>query len=76
MKKHTQKLIAPVVITVFLVLYLIGYTVLCFFIPGIPTVVKLVGALIFLLLAGCCVYVLTERIKEIRSGEEDDLDNY
>ncbi|MPM54678.1 hypothetical protein SDC9_101457 [bioreactor metagenome] len=27
-------------------------------------------------LIGVTVFVMAERIKEIRSGEEDDLDNY
>ena len=44
--------------------------------PGLPLPVKLIGALIPLALVGVSVYVLVERIKEIRSGEEDDLDNY
>ena len=34
------------------------------------------GATIPLALLGVTIYVLCERIKEIRSGEEDDLDNY
>ena len=37
---------------------------------------RLLIGLIPLCLAGVSVYVLVERIKEVRSGEEDDLSNY
>ena len=35
----------------------------------------LVGA-ILLSLAGVCIYVIIERINEIKKGEEDDLSKY
>jgi hypothetical protein len=38
--------------------------------------VKILGIGIPLVFVGVCVYVLVERIKEIRSGEEDDLSKY
>jgi hypothetical protein len=38
--------------------------------------IKIIGTLIPLALIGVSVYVLIERIKEIRSGEEDDLSKY
>ena len=74
MKK--RKLAAPIVISVLVGLWLLGYAVLIFLVPAIPLWIKLLGAVIPLALLGATIYVLCERIKEIRSGEEDDLDNY
>ncbi len=70
------KLAAPVVISVLVGLWLLGYAALIFLVPAIPLWIKLLGAVIPLALLGVTIYVLCERIKEIRSGEEDDLDNY
>lgn len=75
MNMHTKKMIAPIIIVSLLVLYYIGFFILCMLIPIAP-LPKLLLGLVPLLLAGVGVYVLVERIKEIRSGEEDDLDNY
>lgn len=74
MKK--RKLAAPIVISVLVGLWLLGYAVLIFLVPAIPLWIKLLGAAIPLALLGVTIYVLCERIKEVRSGEEDDLDNY
>lgn len=73
---HKKKMIAPIVITAVIVLYFIGFALLCAFVDGIPFLIKLLGGVIPLILAGVCIYVLFERIKEIRSGEEDDLSKY
>lgn len=75
MNMHTKKMIAPIVIASLLILYYAGFFILCMCIP-IPLAPKLLLGLVPLLLAGVCIYVLAERIKEIRSGEEDDLSNY
>ncbi|MDD5016704.1 MAG: hypothetical protein PHO15_01230 [Eubacteriales bacterium] len=75
MKKHTKKLIAPVVITAILVLYLCALVVTWAYIP-VSLAVKIIGAVIALALIGVSLYVLIQRIKEIRSGEEDDLSQY
>lgn len=71
-----RKMIAPIVIAALLVLYYTVFALVCLFISGIPFAVRLIFGLIPLVLAGICVYVLIERIKEIRSGEEDDLSQY
>ena len=42
----------------------------------ILNVLTVVFALPLIALGGGMVYTLRSRIKEIRSGEEDDLDNY
>ena len=61
MKGHGNKLIAPIVITALVVLYFIWI---------------IAGSVIPLCLAGVMIYVLAQRVKEIRSGEEDDLSQY
>ena len=72
---HRKALIAPVIITVLLVSWLAVYLVLCVVYP-LPWALKLVGVLAMLALCGVSAFVLVERIKEVRSGELDDLDNY
>lgn len=72
---NKRKMVAPIVITVVLLIYVAGYVLLLLsltkwsfwvILPAIPMVGIGVGL----------VLVLKQRIKEIRSGEEDDLDNY
>lgn len=41
-----------------------------------PSVFKIAGGILALAGIGVAVYVLIERINEIRSGEEDDLSKY
>ena len=74
MKK--RKLIAPIVVTVLLCLWFAVWMGLFWSEPGMPFPVRLLGAVVPAALIGVSIYELTERIKEIRSGEEDDLDNY
>ncbi len=75
MKKEKPKgFIAPIVITVILLLYFIVY--FGFLIAVLPGVWKYVLLLFPLAFAGVLIYVCTQRIKEIRSGEEDDLSKY
>ncbi len=73
---HKKKMIAPIIISVAILLYYIGFAYFCMFTRGVPLLVKILGGGIPLILAGVCIYVLVERIKEIRSGEEDDLSQY
>ncbi|MBP1925362.1 uncharacterized protein (DUF983 family) [Sedimentibacter acidaminivorans] len=75
MKYSNKKLIAPIVITILLVIYLGTFLFACFYI-SVPIVWKIIGSLIPLALISVSIYVLIERIKEIRSGEEDDLSKY
>ena len=72
---HTKKLVAPVIITVAVVLYLFVFLIACLLID-LPLIAKLLGALIPSVFIGVAIYVLVERINEVRSGEEDDLSNY
>jgi len=76
MKSHIKKLIAPIVIAAIIAIYLIGFIIACFVVADMPLILKITGCIIPLALTGVCIYVLIERIKEIRSGEEDDLSKY
>lgn len=67
-------MIAPIVITCIIILYCIVYAVMFFL--GAPSVFKIAGGILALAGIGVAVYVLIERINEIRSGEEDDLSKY
>ena len=71
-----SKLIAPVIITAILILFLMGYCIIWLFIPEVPLFVRLLLLVIFSGLTGVSIYTLYERIQEIRSGEEDDLSKY
>ncbi len=73
--KHSSKMIAPIIIASIMILYYLGFFVTCMLLP-MPVVLKLLLALLPILLAGVCIFVLVERIGEIRSGEEDDLSQY
>lgn len=75
-KKHREKMIAPTVIAILVAAYFLGYVALFLWEPGFPLAAKIIGAIVGLALAGVCAFVWSERIKEIRSGEEDDLSHY
>lgn len=72
---HQKKMIAPIVITVMILLYYIVYFgVLIAMIPIM--LVKILVGVIPIIFASVMIYVCTQRIREIRSGEEDDLSKY
>ena len=71
-----KKMIAPIIVTLFLFLYNIGFVLLCLVVEEIPFAIKILGGAIPFAFACVSIYVLVERIKEIRSGEEDDLSKY
>lgn len=72
MKKHTKKIIPPVICILYLVIYA--------FLMLISIIVLNIIGLIFALIAiggiVLSIYTLVERIEEIRNGEEDDLSKY
>ena len=70
-----KKTIAPWIITLLVILYLALYLILCLM-TEMPLVIKITGLIALLALIGVMIYVLYERLKEIKSGEEDDLDKY
>lgn len=75
MDGHLKKMIAPICITVVFLAYLVLYIVLI--VAGSTEVpVLLLFAIPLIGLGIGMIYVLFTRIREIRSGEEDDLSNY
>ncbi len=74
-KKEKRKgYVAPILITVIMILYFIFY--FGFLIAVLPGVWKYAFLLIPIAFAAVLIYVCVDRIKEIRSGEEDDLSKY
>ena len=74
MKSHGRKMIAPIVVSIIVVLYYVVYFgVLLSLLDGIW---KYVLGIIPLLLSAVMVKVCIERIKEIKGGEEDDISQY
>ena len=75
MKKHTGAILSAVLSAVFMLLVPVVWLPGVVF-GGMPMVLTLIGPAVSLawIMAGVCV--LRERIREIRSGEEDDLGQY
>ena len=73
--EHRKKMVAPIVITIVFLLYLIGYGIAIAVTTELSPVMILVAIPLVALGIGM-IMVLKSRIKEIRSGEEDDLSNY
>ena len=71
----TKKIIPPIIITCILLLYFIFWLLGVISIPD-PLWLKILGTIIILFFIGVSIFVLIERIKEIRSGEDDDLSKY
>lgn len=71
MKKHTKKIIPPVIVTVLLVLFLLGYAIL-----ATISIVGIIFAIIAVIGIALSIYTLIERIHEIKKGEEDDISKY
>ena len=75
MREHRKKMIAPIVVTILVILYYL-------FIFGIVvnstecTAMKAVLGVVPFLLAAAMIAVCVQRIREIKGGEEDDLGKY
>ncbi|MBQ3785891.1 MAG: hypothetical protein II799_01310 [Lachnospiraceae bacterium] len=74
MDEHGKKKIAPVIITVVVVIYYLAY--FGFMITMLPMYLKLLLGIVPLAVAGGMIYVCIERLKEIDDGEEDDISKY
>ena len=73
-KLHKQKIVAPILITVLLVLYYVVY--FAFLITLVDGVWKYLLGIFPLAFSAVMIKVCVDRIQEIRSGEEDDLSQY
>ena len=76
MKNHSKKIVGAVISAVVTAILSVGYALIFVFIPDIPTSLKIGITVIYAIPVVVLVIVLTERIKEIRKGEEDDLSKY
>ena len=74
MNSHKKKMIAPIMITIIMMLYYITY--FGFLISLLDGFWKYALGIIPLVLSGIMAYVCIERINEIKKGEEDDLSKY
>ncbi len=76
MKPQTKKLIAPITVTVIMLALFAAYIFLCALADELPETLKIVGITALAALSGVSIFVLAQRIKEIKGGEEDDVGKY
>ena len=76
MKKHAKKIIAPVIIAFYIVLNCLVVAGALILAGDVHVPIVAIFIIIPFALAGVGIFVLVERIKEIRDGEEDDLGKY
>ena len=74
MQSHKKKILAPIIVTVLMVLYYVFY--FGFLITVLWGIWKYVLAVIPLIFTIVTVKVCLERIHEIKKGEEDDISKY
>lgn len=74
MNEHGKKMIAPIIITILIVLYYAFYFTIVITLP--VGIWKIFLGIIPIILAVIMIYVCVQRIKEIKEGEEDDLSKY
>ena len=74
MNTHKKKMIAPIIVTVIMVLYYIAY--FGFLLSIVDGIWKYVLGIIPLAFSAVMIYVCIERINEIKKGEEDDISQY
>ena len=74
MDSHRKKMLAPIVVTILMVLYYVFYFgFLILFLDGIwRYMLGIVPVLFSVVMVKVCI----ERIKEIKKGEEDDISKY
>ena len=74
MNTHRKKMIAPIVVSVIMILYYVVY--FGFLITLLPGIWKYVLGIIPFVFSVLILKVCIERINEIRKGEEDDISKY
>ena len=74
MNINKKKMVAPIVVTVIMILYYVVY--FGFLITLIDGIWKYAFGMIPLIFSIVMVKVCIERIKEIKEGEEDDISKY
>ena len=77
MKKHTKKMITPIVITILIISYFVFYLWICFSTSeDLNLPMKVILLIVPAGLMILSVAMLIERIKEIKGGKNDDLGKY
>ena len=74
MQQYKPKMIAPIVVTVIMILYYAVY--FGFLITLLEGIWKYALGIVPLAFSAVMIKVCMDRIKEIRKGEEDDLGQY
>ena len=74
MNKMKRKMVAPILVTIFMVLYYVVY--FGFLMSLLQGIWKYALGIIPLVFSGITIKVCIERINEIKKGEEDDLSKY
>ena len=74
MEHNKKKMVAPILVTVLMIVYYIVY--FGFLITLVSGIWKYVLGIIPLAFSAVMVKVCIERIKEIKKGEENDLSQY
>lgn len=74
--KHIKKMIAPVIAAMLVIVYYLGIAYFMTITDEIPQLVRIIFIILPILFVAIMIAVLIGRIKEIRSGEEDDLSQY
>ncbi|HLR20818.1 MAG TPA: hypothetical protein VK087_02310 [Tissierellaceae bacterium] len=72
---NIRKLIAPLIIISFIIIYFL-LMIVGFINISAPLGLRIIIILIYLILIGISISVLISRIKELRSDEKDDLSKY
>ena len=71
---HKKKMIAPIVVSILMILYYVIY--FCFLISLLEGSFKYVFGIMPIIFSCVMIKVCIERIKEIKGGEEDDISKY
>ena len=74
MDNKKKKMVAPIIITIVFVLYLVIYFAVI--INTVSGIMKILLGVVPLALAAVMIYVCIQRINEIKGGDEDDLSKY
>ena len=74
MNSHKKKMIAPIVVSIIMIVYYIVYFgFLMYLLSGFW---RYALGIIPLAFSGVTIYVCVQRINEIKKGEEDDISKY
>ncbi len=75
-KGHGKKMAAPIVITALILLYYTAMGLIILRLPWVRPWLRVVLIAVPLIPSCVILYVMIQRIGEIKKGEEDDLDQY